>query len=194
MRPRPSGRVAVATVKALPADDDGFGPGQVRADGRTIHPNYLFQAKTPAAGQPPLETLGVAEARRRYEAVTALRPPPRPAGRVKERAIDGPGGPLRIRAYHPSGAAAGPRPVLVFFHGSGFVLLERVPTSFPLAHIGPFQQVHQVEVRLAHQHRPEPGLLDAVPFEQSQGRVLERLQPRRQILRSWIIVPYIPRR
>ena len=43
-----SGRVAVAEMKALPTDDDCFGAGEVRADGRTIHPNYLFQVKTPA--------------------------------------------------------------------------------------------------------------------------------------------------
>jgi branched-chain amino acid transport system substrate-binding protein len=42
-----SGRVAVARMKAIPTDDDCFGPGEVRADGRAIHPNYLFQAKTP---------------------------------------------------------------------------------------------------------------------------------------------------
>ena len=39
---------------------------------------------------------------------------------ARERAIDGPGGPLRIRIYTPHGA--GPFPLLVFFHGSGFVL------------------------------------------------------------------------
>ncbi len=43
-----SGRAAVAAMKAMPTDDDCFGPGSVRADGRVIHPNYLFQAKTPA--------------------------------------------------------------------------------------------------------------------------------------------------
>jgi len=43
-----SGRAAVARMKALPTDDDCFGPGEVRADGRTVHPNYLWQAKTPA--------------------------------------------------------------------------------------------------------------------------------------------------
>jgi len=35
-------------MKALPTDDDAFGPGRVRADGRGEFPAYLFQVKSPA--------------------------------------------------------------------------------------------------------------------------------------------------
>ncbi len=42
------GRAAVARMKAMPTDDDCFGVGRIRDDGRKIHPSYLFQAKTPA--------------------------------------------------------------------------------------------------------------------------------------------------
>ena len=42
-----SGRAAVAKMKALPTDDDAFGPGRVRADGRGEFPAYLWQVKTP---------------------------------------------------------------------------------------------------------------------------------------------------
>jgi branched-chain amino acid transport system substrate-binding protein len=45
---RASGRVTVEQMKALPTDDDCFGPGRVREDGRKIHPVYLFEVKTPA--------------------------------------------------------------------------------------------------------------------------------------------------
>jgi branched-chain amino acid transport system substrate-binding protein len=41
-----SGRAAVAKMKALPSDDDAFGAGGVRADGRGAFPAYLFQVKT----------------------------------------------------------------------------------------------------------------------------------------------------
>jgi branched-chain amino acid transport system substrate-binding protein len=41
------GKAAVARMKAMPTDDDAFGPGQVRADGRKLHPSYLLQAKAP---------------------------------------------------------------------------------------------------------------------------------------------------
>lgn len=43
-----SGRAAVAKMKEIPTDDDCFGAGSIRADGRTIHPCYLYQVKKPA--------------------------------------------------------------------------------------------------------------------------------------------------
>ncbi len=42
------GRAAVARMKAMPTDDDCFGKGTIREDGRKIQPSYLFQAKAPA--------------------------------------------------------------------------------------------------------------------------------------------------
>jgi branched-chain amino acid transport system substrate-binding protein len=41
------GRAAVARMKAMPTDDDAFGQGRVREDGRKIHPSYLFEVKAP---------------------------------------------------------------------------------------------------------------------------------------------------
>jgi branched-chain amino acid transport system substrate-binding protein len=42
------GRAVVAAMKAMPTDDPLFGKGTIRADGRKIHPMYLFQVKSPA--------------------------------------------------------------------------------------------------------------------------------------------------
>ena len=42
------GRAVVARMKAMPTDDDCFGPGRIRDDGRALHPCYLFEAKTPS--------------------------------------------------------------------------------------------------------------------------------------------------
>jgi branched-chain amino acid transport system substrate-binding protein len=42
-----NGAAAVARMKAMPTDDDAFGPGSIRADGRKIHPSYLFEVKKP---------------------------------------------------------------------------------------------------------------------------------------------------
>ncbi len=42
------GRAAVARMKAMPTDDDCFGVGRIREDGRVLHPSYLFQAKAPS--------------------------------------------------------------------------------------------------------------------------------------------------
>jgi branched-chain amino acid transport system substrate-binding protein len=43
-----SGADTVARMKAMPTDDDCFGQGRIREDGRKIHPVHLFEAKTPA--------------------------------------------------------------------------------------------------------------------------------------------------
>ncbi|WP_419898121.1 ABC transporter substrate-binding protein [Roseomonas sp. USHLN139] len=48
-----SGAEAVARMKAMPTDDDCFGAGQIRADGRKLHPAYLFEVKTPEESKGP---------------------------------------------------------------------------------------------------------------------------------------------
>ena len=40
-------------MKELPTDDALFGKGTVRADGRKIHPAYLFEVKKPAESKYP---------------------------------------------------------------------------------------------------------------------------------------------
>jgi branched-chain amino acid transport system substrate-binding protein len=47
------GKAVVAKMKEIPTDDPLFGKGSVRADGRTIHPAYLFQVKSPAESKYP---------------------------------------------------------------------------------------------------------------------------------------------
>lgn len=43
----------MAAMQALPADDDAFGKGSVRRDGRAIHDFHLFQVKSPAESKQP---------------------------------------------------------------------------------------------------------------------------------------------
>ncbi len=47
------GRAVVAKMKELPTDDPLFGKGVVRADGRKIHPAYLFEVKKPSESKYP---------------------------------------------------------------------------------------------------------------------------------------------
>ena len=47
------GAATVARMKAMPTEDDCFGPGSIRADGRKLHPSYLWQVKTPAESKGP---------------------------------------------------------------------------------------------------------------------------------------------
>jgi len=42
-----SGTATVNRMKAMPTDDDCFGPGKIRADGRALHPVYLYEVKSP---------------------------------------------------------------------------------------------------------------------------------------------------
>ena len=43
-----SGAATVEKMKSIPIDDDAFGSGHIRADGRAVMPAYLLQVKTPA--------------------------------------------------------------------------------------------------------------------------------------------------
>jgi len=48
-----SGLAVINRMKAMPTDDDAFGPGLIRADGRKLHPAHLFEVKTPAESRGP---------------------------------------------------------------------------------------------------------------------------------------------
>jgi branched-chain amino acid transport system substrate-binding protein len=47
------GKAVVAKMKEMPTDDPLFGKGTIRADGRKIHPAYVFDVKTPAESKYP---------------------------------------------------------------------------------------------------------------------------------------------
>lgn len=74
---------------------------------------------------------------------------------TEDVALDGPHGPLPVRIYRPSRAAADPLPVIVFFHGGGFVFNR-------MAHYDPMcgklatetgHAVVSVDYRLAPEHQ-----------------------------------------
>ena len=79
---------------------------------------FLDQAA--ASGAPPLNALPVAEARK---VLLDLFAPPQkePVPKIEDRQIPGPDGhQIPIRIYTPAGK--GPLPILVYFHGGGWVL------------------------------------------------------------------------
>src|SRR5437762_7138168 len=47
------GTQVIAKMKAMPTDDPLFGKGTIRADGRKVHPAYLFEVKKPAESKGP---------------------------------------------------------------------------------------------------------------------------------------------
>lgn len=72
---------------------------------------------------PPTHTLPVADARRFYRDRRAFtQPDPPPVGEVRDLQAEGPHGAIPLRLYRPAGAAAAPLPVLVYFHGGGWVI------------------------------------------------------------------------
>ncbi len=80
---------------------------------------FLDQAA--AAGFPPTHTLSPAEARELMVKRRAmLDATPEPVARIEDRAIPGPSGEIPVRVYAPSADDA--LPVLVFFHGGGWVI------------------------------------------------------------------------
>ncbi|GAA4672761.1 alpha/beta hydrolase [Pseudonocardia yuanmonensis] len=74
------------------------------------------------AGQPPFEHMTVPQARRAAWAFADLQGPAPDVGEVQHRFIPGPTADLPARIYRPAGDR--PRPAIVYFHGSGWVILN----------------------------------------------------------------------
>jgi len=113
-------------------------------------------------GVPATHTLPVDEARRQYEARIAIMAKPAEVAGVSERTIDGPGGPLKLRIYTPKGA--GPFPLTVFFHGSGFVLCSLDTHDGMCRNLaaGIGSVVVSVDYRLAPEHKFPAGTDDCL--------------------------------
>ena len=69
---------------------------------------------------PPIDSMSPEEARGFMEASAAMRPPGPEVGEIVDGTLPGPAGDLAYRLYRP--ASPGPHPVVVYFHGGGWVL------------------------------------------------------------------------
>jgi acetyl esterase/lipase len=79
--------------------------------------DLLAAGRKAGAGKPDLATQ-----RESFASLLRLAGAPNPATVAsRDEAINGPGGPLRLRLYAPSNAGIGAGPALLFFHGGGFV-------------------------------------------------------------------------
>ena len=72
-----------------------------------------------ASGAQPFHTQPVAYCREALLALPTMGGEPEPVGTVEDRTIPGPDGPIPVRTYTPEGK--GPFPILVYFHGGGWV-------------------------------------------------------------------------
>ncbi len=53
MKSDADGAAVIAKMKSMPTDDPLYGKGEIRADGRKIHPSYLFEVKKPSESKGP---------------------------------------------------------------------------------------------------------------------------------------------
>ena len=79
-----------------------------------------FLDQLSALGAQPLSSMPVADARRAMDALASLRVDPAPVRSAVDRRVPGPAGEVPVRIYTPNAPA--PLPLLVFFHGGGWVL------------------------------------------------------------------------
>ena len=120
--------------------------------------HYLEQLA--ALGIPPSNELGVEEARRASEAgAPVLFGPVSEPARVRDVALDGPGGALRLRLYE----AEAPGGVLVYFHGGGWVIgsLDTHDGVCRALCVRAGCTVAAVDYRLAPEHRFPAAVEDA---------------------------------
>ncbi len=73
-----------------------------------------------ALNEPPLNQMDPAAARAAVEAGIDRTTPREAVAKIEDREIPGPHGPIPIRIYTPEGP--GPFPILVYFHGGGWVV------------------------------------------------------------------------
>jgi len=104
-------------------------------------------------GGQPLSAMSVADARRMMEMMSAVRGAQVEVASAVDRSIPGPQGEIPLRIYTPTGSA--PFPILVYFHGGGWVLgsLETHDGVCRSLAAGAGCIVVSVDYRLAPEHR-----------------------------------------
>jgi len=86
-----------------------------------LHPQCkAFIDLLASAGGKPLEQLPVDEARLMSAGLRDFGGPEEPVAEVQNRTVPGPAGPIAVRMYRP--VAKETLPVLIYFHGGGFVI------------------------------------------------------------------------
>ncbi|HYL77817.1 MAG TPA: alpha/beta hydrolase [Bryobacteraceae bacterium] len=142
-----------------------------------LDPNVrqLLQAIA-AQGNPPLETLSPADARK--FAAESLKPVggvPEPVRSIENLRIPGPGGEIPVRVYTPDAPA--PHPVLVYFHGGGWVICDldmyEVVCTAIASRAGAV--VVSVDYRLAPEHKFPAAVADCYAATKWTAANAERL-------------------
>lgn len=164
MLPEPVERYGARVAAALPAPVRSAlaGRRQVRLDGQPLDPQIqAVLALRERRGVPPLDALTPAEARARVRREARLLAGRGPAvDGVREVEVAGGAGDLRARHYRPE-ATGHPAPLLLYFHGGGFVTCDLDTHDVVCRMLCRHAGVHVLSVayRLAPEH-PFPAPLD----------------------------------
>ena len=97
--------------------------GTSRVDGviRRVQPDVAIMLELlDSLGLPTYESMTPVEARAFSDVISAQRPPGPEVGELVDGTLPGPAGELAYRLYRP--ATTGPHPIIVYFHGGGWVL------------------------------------------------------------------------
>jgi len=117
-----------------------------------LHPEaQQLLAALEAAGMPPFEHMTVPQARQAALGFIDLQGEPEPMD-TQDRTIPGPAGEIPVRIYTPAGD--GPKPVIVYFHGGGWVIGDLEVCDNPVRRIAARTGavVVSVDYRLAPEH------------------------------------------
>jgi acetyl esterase len=138
-----------------------------------LHPilkNILQQPENPNAT--PVEKQDPEEARREWKADMAAVDAPAPAmADVRDFKIPGPAGAIQARAYEPRGLADEERPLLIYFHGGGFIRGD-IDTHDSICRVladAADCMVISAAYRLAPEHRFPAAAEDAYPVVEWVG-------------------------
>jgi len=153
--------IAARGLLALPAPVQRTLAGRPPAHAAGLEPDAWLVARLAERESVPPGALPVDQARRRFAMVLApLSIRPRLPLTAGERTVAGAVGPLPARLYVPHGAET-PGPLLVYFHGGGWVegsAATHEPSCRLLAHLAGVR-VLSVDYRLAPEH-PFPAAAD----------------------------------
>ncbi len=160
---------ALSCHEVVARDYLGFrrsGPNDSRCtDGvvRRLQPDVEMVLNEAAALNPPrLESLPVEEARALYKQMSAPLPPGPDVGEIADGVFPGAAGDLAYRLYRPS--TPGPHPIVVYFHGGGYVLGDAVSDD-PLCRdlcVRSDTVVISADYRHAPEHRFPAGIDDGM--------------------------------
>ncbi|WP_165837675.1 alpha/beta hydrolase [Zavarzinia aquatilis] len=133
-------------------------------EGKTLDAQVQFLMAL-AAKRPTIDKLPLDAGRQMYRDMTySFGGRKRQMSRVEERRAPGPAGDVPMRLYVPEGLPAGPAPMLVFFHGGGFVIGDIPSYDLTCRYIADVArcQVLSVEYRLGPEHVYPAAIDDCV--------------------------------